>query len=130
MCSKDYLNCGGRCPADIHTHCQFQGSLGSSGQQKALREQALDSGRLEALSLEALSRCRRGGGEQWEEEGVRQGISSSQPLGRKLGLSPWISLSQCGNISYKQDIVSSPYWRQIWAAWEGRLVMRKEVSET
>ena len=89
----NYLNCGGRCPADIHTHCQFQGSLGSSGQQKALREQALDSGRLEALRLEALSRRRGGGGQGLEgEEEVRQGRSSSLLLGRKPGLSPSICL--------------------------------------
>ena len=100
----NYLNCGGRCPADIHTHCLFQGSLGPSGPQKALREQALDSGRLEALSLEALSlealsrcleplsKCRGGGGQELEGEGVRQGRSSSLLLGRKPGLSPSIGV--------------------------------------
>ena len=124
MCSKDYLNCGGRCPADIHTHCLFQGSLGPSGPQKALREQALDSGHLEVLSLEALSlealslealsrcleplsKCRGGGGQELEGEGVRQGRSSSLLLGRKPGLSPSIGLGQ----AMRLGTASSPYWR-------------------
>ena len=56
---------------------------------------------LEALSLEALSRCleplskcRGGGGQELEGEGVRQGRSSFLLLGRKPGLSPWIGLGQ------------------------------------
>ena len=95
QCITEYLSCGGKCPADIHTHCLFLDSLGPSGPQRALKEQAPDSGCLEdpdsgwCLEL-ALNRCKGVGGQVLLEEGGRQGTPSSQLLGWIPGRSPWM----------------------------------------
>ena len=96
----NYLSYGDMCQADIRRHCPLPDSQGTG---ELMTEMAPDSGCLEKKKardrghLEALSRCKGGGGQvlvEEGEEGGRQGRLSSQLWGSKPDLPPRINVGQ------------------------------------